>query len=57
MGGLIEAWRGLSYAMAAAVWMCAAPSWAQTCPSKPVRWVIPFDAGTSPGCALGEGDQ
>jgi tripartite-type tricarboxylate transporter receptor subunit TctC len=50
MRGAIGAWRGrgLSYACAAAVWICPAPSWAQTYPSKPVRWVIPFDAGTSP---------
>jgi tripartite-type tricarboxylate transporter receptor subunit TctC len=48
MRGAIGAWRGLSYAIAAAVWICPAPSWAQTYPSKPVRWVIPFDAGTSP---------
>jgi tripartite-type tricarboxylate transporter receptor subunit TctC len=50
MRGAIEAWhgRGLSYACAAAIWICPAPSLAQTYPSKPVRWVIPFDAGTSP---------
>jgi tripartite-type tricarboxylate transporter receptor subunit TctC len=49
MRGAIE-WRGLtlSCACAAAVWICPPASWAQTYPSKPVRWVIPFDAGTSP---------
>src|ERR1700675_3049744 len=40
--------RWLSYAIAAALWICTAPSWAQNYPSKPIRWVIPFDAGTSP---------
>src|SRR5262245_39476003 len=34
--------------IAAAAWMCAAAPWAQNYPSKPVRYVIPFDAGTSP---------
>jgi tripartite-type tricarboxylate transporter receptor subunit TctC len=48
MRGAIEAWRGLSYAIAAVVWICPAPSWAQTYPSKPVRWIIPFDPGSSP---------
>jgi tripartite-type tricarboxylate transporter receptor subunit TctC len=48
MRGAIEAWRGLSYAIAAVVWICPAPSWAQTYPGKPIRWVIPFDPGSSP---------
>src|SRR5436190_5180874 len=48
MPGAIKAWRSLSCASAAALCLCAAPVWAQTYPSKPVRWVIPFDAGTSP---------
>src|ERR1700754_2440641 len=41
--------RGLLYAIAVAAWMCAAASWAQTekYPVKPVRYVIPFPAGTS----------
>src|SRR5262249_51377081 len=34
--------------IAAAIWICAAPSWAQNYPSKPIRYVIPFDPGTSP---------
>jgi tripartite-type tricarboxylate transporter receptor subunit TctC len=34
-------------AIAAAAWMCAATSWAQNYPVKPVRYVIPFPAGTS----------
>src|SRR5688572_18665933 len=38
--------RGLAYAFAAAVWMCPAASWAQNFPVKPVRYVIPFPAGT-----------
>jgi tripartite-type tricarboxylate transporter receptor subunit TctC len=33
--------------MAAAVWMCSAASWAQNFPTKPVRYVVPFPAGTS----------
>jgi tripartite-type tricarboxylate transporter receptor subunit TctC len=50
MRGALGAWRrrGLSYACAAALWMCPALSWAQTYPLKPVRWVIPFDPGSSP---------
>src|SRR5688572_8521754 len=39
--------RGLIYSFVAAVWMCSAASWAQTFPTKPVRYVIPFPAGTS----------
>ena len=38
--------RGLIYAIAAAAWMCAAASWAQSYPAKPVRYVVPFPAGT-----------
>jgi tripartite-type tricarboxylate transporter receptor subunit TctC len=50
MRGAIKAWRVLScaFASAAALCVCAAPVWAQTYPSKPVRWVIPFDPGSSP---------
>ncbi len=44
---VIEARRGVIFAIAAAVGMCAAASWAQNYPTKPVRYVIPFPAGTS----------
>src|ERR1700675_310393 len=47
MRGAIGARRGLMYSIAAAAWMCAAAFWAQDFPSKPVRYVIPFPAGTS----------
>ena len=46
MRGAIGASRGLMYSIAAAAWMCAAASWAQNYPIKPVRYVIPFAAGT-----------
>lgn len=53
MRGVIGAMRGLNYAglkyaVAAAVWICPAASWAQDFPSKPVRYIIPFDPGSSP---------
>jgi len=38
--------RVLMHAIAAAAWMCAAASWAQDFPVKPVRYVVPFPAGT-----------
>jgi tripartite-type tricarboxylate transporter receptor subunit TctC len=44
---VIEASRGLMCSIAAAAAVCSAPSWAQTYPTKPVRYVIPFPAGTS----------
>jgi tripartite-type tricarboxylate transporter receptor subunit TctC len=44
---VIEARRGVLFSIAAAAWMCAAASWAQNFPVKPVRYVIPFPAGTS----------
>ena len=44
---VVEARRGMLYLMAAAAWLCAAASWAQNYPVKPVRYVIPFPAGTS----------
>jgi len=34
------------YSIAAAVWMYSAVSWAQTYPVKPVRYLVPFAAGT-----------
>ena len=42
-----NATRVLIRAIAAAAWMCAAASWAQNFPVKPVRYVVPFPAGTS----------
>lgn len=48
MRGVIGAGRGLRYALAVAVWMCAAAAWAQSYPTKPVRYIIPFEAGASP---------
>src|SRR5688572_27469809 len=40
--------RALVYSIAAVVWMYSAASWAQqNFPNKPVRYVIPFPAGTS----------
>ena len=51
MRGAKAASRGWVCAMAGAAWMCAAlisnPLWAQNYPVKPVRYVIPFPAGTS----------
>ncbi len=41
-------WQALCGAVAAAAAVHAGGSWAQTYPSKPVRYVIPFDAGSSP---------
>jgi len=41
-----KATRVLMCAIAAAAWMCAAASWAQDFPVKPVRYVVPFPAGT-----------
>ena len=43
----MRASRGALYSIAAAVWIYSAASWAQTFPTKPVRYVIPFPAGTS----------
>jgi tripartite-type tricarboxylate transporter receptor subunit TctC len=41
-------WQPLCVAVAAAAAIHAGGSWAQTYPAKPVRYVIPFDAGSSP---------
>lgn len=46
MRGVNGASRGLMHSMTAAIWICAAPSWAQNYPTKSVRYVIPFPAGT-----------
>jgi tripartite-type tricarboxylate transporter receptor subunit TctC len=46
MRAVIGARRGLIYSIAAAVWLYSAASWAQTFPTKPVRYVVPFPAGT-----------
>jgi len=50
MGSAIKASRGSSYAVvctiAIAVWMCPAILSAQTYPVKPVRYLVPFAAGT-----------
>jgi tripartite-type tricarboxylate transporter receptor subunit TctC len=48
MRGVIGARRGVNFVIAAAFWICPAASLAQNYPSKPVRYVITFDAGTSP---------
>jgi tripartite-type tricarboxylate transporter receptor subunit TctC len=47
MRSAIEARRAAICSIAAAAWLCAAASWAQNFPIKPVRYVIPFPAGTS----------
>ena len=41
-----KATRVLMCAIAAAAWMCGSASWAQDFPVKPVRYVVPFPAGT-----------
>jgi tripartite-type tricarboxylate transporter receptor subunit TctC len=46
MRGVSETRRGLRYSLAAAVGMCSVASWAQIYPVKPVRYVVPFVAGT-----------
>ena len=47
MGVVIGACRGLMYSVAAVVWLCSAAAWGQAFPTKPVRYVVPFPAGTS----------
>ena len=47
MRAVTKASRALMCSIVAAVWLCPAASWAQTFPVKPVRYVIPFPAGTS----------
>src|SRR5262245_28109691 len=46
-GRIGGAGRGLMWSIAAAGLMSAAAAWGQTYPTKPVRYVIPFPAGTS----------
>ena len=46
MRGLVGTSRGLTFSIAAAVCLCPAASYAQNYPSKPVRYVIPFAAGS-----------
>ena len=49
MRGAIGARLGLGGAIVVAAWIGAAPAWAQqNYPTKPIRYVIPFDAGSSP---------
>jgi tripartite-type tricarboxylate transporter receptor subunit TctC len=46
MRGVIGASRELKCVVAAAICVCSTTSWSQTYPSKPVRYVVPFAAGT-----------
>jgi len=46
MRDVLGAGRGLIFAIAAAAWMYGAAAWPQGYPAKPVRYVIPFPAGT-----------
>src|SRR4051812_22696137 len=46
MRAVIGATRGLLYAVGAALWMYSATAWSQNFPTKPVRYVVPFPAGT-----------
>ena len=48
MGRGIERRRALALAIVAAVWAWPGASWAQTFPTKTVRYVVPFGAGGSP---------
>src|SRR5262249_46002461 len=48
MGCVIGKRRALAFAISAAVSACSVASWAQSFPSKPVRYVVPFGAGGSP---------
>ena len=43
-----ERWQALCSAVAVVAALHPGDSWPQAYPSKPVRWVIPFDAGSSP---------
>src|SRR5215510_4258719 len=46
MNSMIRNHRRWIYWIAGAACLCASASWAQTYPVKPVRYVIPFPAGT-----------
>ncbi len=46
MRGAKGASRGCMFAGVVAVWMCSFAAWAQNYPAKPVRYVVPFPAGT-----------
>ena len=43
----IERRRSIVLSVMVAAWVCAAAAWGQNYPVKPVRYVIPFPAGTS----------
>ena len=45
---MIKGHPALLFAMATLAWHFPAPSWAQTYPAKPVRYIVPFPAGASP---------
>src|SRR5262245_22571840 len=47
MRGVIGTARGLMCSIVAAACWCAPAAWPQNFPVKPVRYVIPFPAGTS----------
>ena len=42
---VIQARRRLTFAIAAAFFMCPGASWAQSFPNKPIRFVVPFSPG------------
>jgi tripartite-type tricarboxylate transporter receptor subunit TctC len=46
MRGVIGAARGVTFTIAAAVCIWPTASWSQNYPSKPVRYVVPFPAGS-----------
>jgi tripartite-type tricarboxylate transporter receptor subunit TctC len=46
MQGVMGANRGRLFSIAAAVWIFSAAAWSQNYPTKPVRYVVPFAAGT-----------